>query len=40
MEAYKQLEGNVAIMRATNDAAVAAAKRAAEMKDQQDYYRI
>ena len=40
MEAYKQLEGNVAIMRATNDAAVAAAKRAAEMRDQQDYYRI
>ena len=40
MEAYKSLEGNVAIMRATNDAAVAAAKRAAEMKDQQDYYRI
>jgi hypothetical protein len=33
METYKQLEGNVAIMRATNDAAVAAAKRAAEMKD-------
>jgi len=27
-------------MRATNDAAIAAAKRAEEMKDQQDYYRI
>lgn len=40
MEQYKALEGNVAIMRATNDAAVAAAKRAEEMKDQQDYYRI
>lgn len=40
MEQYKQLEGNVALMRSMNDAAVAAAKRAAEMKDQQDYYRI
>lgn len=40
MEQYKALEGNVAIMRATNDAAIAAAKRAEEMKDQQDYYRI
>lgn len=40
MEQYKQLEGNVALMRATNDAAVAAAKRAEELKDQQDYYRI
>ena len=40
MEQYKALEGNVAIMRATNDAAVAAAKRAEEMKDQQNYYRI
>lgn len=40
MEQYKVLEGNVALMRATNDAAVAAAKRAAEMTDQQDYYRI
>lgn len=40
MEQYKALEGNVAIMRAINDAAVAAAKRAEEMKDQQDYYRI
>ena len=40
LEQYKQLEGNVAIMRATNDAAVAAAKRAEEMKDQQAFYRI
>lgn len=40
MEQYKQLEGNVALMRATNDAAVAAAKRAEELKNQQDYYRI
>lgn len=40
MESYKALEGNVALMRSTNDAAVAAAKRAEEMKDQQDYYRI
>lgn len=40
MEQYKTLENNVATMRATNDAAVAAAKRAEEMKNQQDYYRI
>ena len=40
MEQYKLLEGNVALMRSTNDAAVAAAKRAEEMKNQQDYYRI
>ena len=40
MESYKALEGNVALMRSTNDAAVAAAKRAEEMKNQQDYYRI
>ena len=40
MEEYKTLEDNVAAMRATNNAAVAAAKRAAEMKDQENYYRI
>lgn len=40
LETYQELSNNVAIMRATNDAAVAAAKRAAEMKDQQAYYRI
>ncbi len=40
MEQYKMLEGNVALMRAKNDAAVEAAKRAEEMKNQQDYYRI
>ena len=40
MEQYKSLEENVALMRSTNDAAVAAAKRAEEMKDQQNYYRI
>ena len=40
MESYKALEGNVALMRSANDAAVAAAKRAEEMKNQQDYYRI
>lgn len=40
MEEYKVLEANVSQMRATNDAAVAAAKRAAELADQQDYYRI
>ena len=40
MEQYKELEGNVAIMRATNDAAVEAAKRADEMKNKQEFYRI
>lgn len=40
MEEYKVLQANVSQMRATNDAAVAAAKRAAELADQQDYYRI
>lgn len=40
MEQYKVLEASVSQMRATNDAAVAAAKRAAELVDQQDYYRI
>lgn len=40
MEEYKVLEANVSQMRATNDAAVAAAKRAAKLADQQDYYRI
>ena len=37
---YQELVGNVAVMRATNDAAVAAAKRAEEMKNQQAYYCI
>ena len=40
MEQYKVLEASVSQMRATNDAAIAAAKRAAELADQQDYYRI
>lgn len=40
MKEYKTLEENVSQMKATNDAAVAAAKRAEELKDQQDYYRI
>ena len=40
LEAFQELSDNVAVMRATNDAAVAAAKRAAEMKDQQAFYRI
>lgn len=40
METYKSLAGNVALMRATCEAAIAAAKRAEEMKDQQNYYRI
>jgi hypothetical protein len=33
MEHFNELSENVAIMRSTNDAAVAAAKRAEEMKD-------
>lgn len=37
---FKELSANVAQMQATNDAAIAAAKRAAEMKDQQAFYRI
>ena len=40
MSEYKTLEENVAIMRSTNNAAVEAAKRAEEMKNQLDYYRI
>lgn len=36
----QELSNNVAVLRATNDAAVAAAKRAEEMKDQQSFYRI
>ncbi len=40
LEAYKKLAGNVAAMRATNDAAVAAAKRAEEIRKQTDFYRI
>ena len=40
MKEYKTLEENVSQMKATNDAAIAAAKRAEELKDQQDYYRI
>ena len=40
MDQFKELSDNVAVLRATNDAAVAAAKRAAEMKDQQAFYRI
>lgn len=40
VESCKELEGNVAILRATNDAAVAAAKRAEEMKDKLAFYKI
>ena len=40
MEHFNELSENVAIMRSTNDAAVAAAKRAEEMKDQQAFYCI
>ena len=40
MEKYKQLQANVAAMQATNDAAVAAAKRAEEIKNQADFYKL
>ena len=40
MEQYKVLEANVSQLKSTNDAAVAAAKRAEELKDNQNYYRI
>ena len=40
MESYNELQDNIVIMRATNDAAIAAAKRAEEMKDQLAFYRI
>lgn len=40
MEEFQSLSGNIAILRSTNDAAIAAAKRAEEMKNQQSYYRI
>lgn len=40
MKQYSVLENNIAEMKATNDAAVEAAKRAEEMKNKQDFYRI
>lgn len=40
MQSYNALSGNVATMKAIHDAAVEAAKRAEEMRDQQDFYRI
>ena len=40
MEEFTGLSNNITILRATNDAAIAAAKRAEEMKNQQNYYRI
>lgn len=40
MEQYRQMASNVSAMRAINDAAVAAAKRAEEMKTEKDFYRI
>ena len=40
MKQYKDLEDNIAQLKATNDAAVAAAKRAEESRNQQNYYRI
>lgn len=40
MEQYRQMADNVSTMRAINDAAVLAAKRAEEMKTAKDFYRI
>jgi outer membrane murein-binding lipoprotein Lpp len=40
LDEFHQLSANVAVMRATNDAAVEAAKRAEEMKDNLAFYRI
>jgi hypothetical protein len=40
MEQYRQMADNVSAMRAINDAAVSAAKRAEEMKTAKDFYRI
>lgn len=40
MEQYRQMADNVSAMRAINDAAVLAAKRAEEMKTEKDFYRI
>lgn len=40
LETFNELSNNVALMRATNDAAVEAAKRAEEMKDNLAFYRI
>lgn len=40
MEQYRQMACNVSAMRAINDAAVLAAKRAEEMKTAKDFYRI
>lgn len=40
MEQYNQMADNVRAMRAINDAAVLAAKRAEEMKTAKDFYRI
>ena len=40
MDEFHQLSANVAVLRATNDAAVEAAKRAEEMKDNLAFYRI
>lgn len=40
LETYHALSENLANLRALNDAAVAAAKRSAEMNDQINYYRI
>ena len=40
MEEFTGLSNNITILRATNDAAIAAAKRAEEMKNSQNYYKI
>ena len=40
LQRHKQLEENIKLLQASNDAAVEAAKRAEEMSDKQNYYRI
>lgn len=40
LQQHKQLEENIKLLQASNDAAVEAAKRAEEMSDKQNYYRI
>lgn len=40
LQRHKELEENIKLLQASNDAAVEAAKRAEEMADKQNYYRI
>ena len=40
LQRHKELEENIKLLQASNDAAVEAAKRAEEMSDKQNYYRI